>query len=172
MKSPSETMDEIAAVAPIYNNVSYRSLANQGGLVFKTDLKSPQPTQVLYASQEDRGLQWPVQIGGNGTTTLYENGYPAGLAELITPTFTLNEDARDADFPLWFVPGRVLLQQDRESKIVEGRRNTIQRDELVELNPLDAAVLSIEDGGRVVVDMLDGSLAGLAITVGTELVYG
>ena len=37
--SPSETMDEIARVAPIYANVSYRSLANQGGLVFKTDLK-------------------------------------------------------------------------------------------------------------------------------------
>ena len=162
MASPSETMDEIAKVSPIYNNVSYRSLANQGGLVFKTDLKSPQPTQVLYASQEDRGLQWPIQNGGNGTSVLYENGFPTGLAELLTPAFARNEDARDDDFPLWFVPGRVLLQQEREIKIVEGRRNTIQRDELVELNPFDAAGLSIENGGKVVVDMLDGSLAGLA----------
>ena len=162
MKTPSETMDEIAKVAPIYQNVSYRALANQGGLVFKTDLKNPQPTQVLYASQEDRGLQWPVQSAGDGTTILYENGYPSGLAELITPAFVPNEDARDADFPLWFVPGRVLLQQEREIKIVEGRRNTILRDELVELNPSDAAGLSIEDGGRVVVDMLGSSLSGLA----------
>ncbi len=162
MKTPSETMDEIAKVAPIYQNVSYRALANQGGLVFKTDLKNPQPTQVLYASQEDRGLQWPVQSAGDGTTILYENGYPSGLAELITPAFVPNEDARDADFPLWFVPGRVLLQQEREIKIIEGRRNTILRDELVELNPSDAAGLSIEDGGRVVVDMLGSSLAGLA----------
>ena len=162
MKTPSETMDEIAKVAPIYQNVSYRALANQGGLVFKTDLKNPQPTQVLYASQEDRGLQWPVQSAGDGTTILYENGYPSGLAELITPAFVPNEDARDADFPLWFVPGRVLLQQEREIKIIEGRRNTIARDELVELNPSDAAGLSIEDGGRVVVDMLGSSLSGLA----------
>ena len=162
MKTPSETMDEIAKVAPIYQNVSYRALANQGGLVFKTDLKNPQPTQVLYASQEHKGLQWPVQSAGDGTTILYENGYPSGLAELITPAFVPNEDARDADFPLWFVPGRVLLQQEREIKIVEGRRNTILRDELVELNPSDAAGLSIEDGGRVVVDMLGSSLAGLA----------
>ena len=95
-------MDEIAKVAPIYANVSYRSLANQGGLVFKTDLKSPQPTQVLYASREDRGLQWPIQSGGNGTSILYEGGYAARLAEPITPSFVSDEDARDANFPLWF----------------------------------------------------------------------
>ena len=162
LRSPSETMDEIAKVAPIYANVSYRSLANQSGLVFKTDLKSPQPTQVLYASREDRGLQWPIQSAGNGTSILYESGYAARLAEPITPSFVSDEDARDADFPLWFVPGRVLLQQEREIKIVQGRQNTIERDELVELNPTDAASLSIEDGNKVVVDMGIGKLVGLA----------
>jgi len=162
LASPSETMDEIARVAPVYANVSYRNLANQGGLVFKTDLKSPQPTQVLYASREDRGLQWPVQSGNEGTSILYENGFADRRAEPITPAFVSNEDETDTDFPLWFVPGRVLLQQEREINIVEGRRNTIQRDELVELNPADAASLSIEDGGKVVVEMGIGRLAGLA----------
>ena len=160
--SPSETMDEIARVAPVYANVSYRSLENQGGLVFKTDLKSPQPTQVLYASREDRGLQWPMQSGGKGTSILYESGYVGRRAEPITPGFVSDEDAWDVDFPLWFVPGRVLLQQEREIKIIEGRRNTIQRDELVELNPADAASLSIENGTKVVVDMGIGKLVGLA----------
>ena len=160
--SPSETMDEIARVAPVYANVSYRSLENQGGLVFKTDLKSPQPTQVLYASREDRGLQWPMQGGGKGTSILYESGYVGRRAEPITPGFVSDEDAWDVDFPLWFVPGRVLLQQEREIKIIEGRRNTIQRDELVELNPADAASLSIENGTKVVVDMGIGKLVGLA----------
>ncbi len=160
--SPSEIMDEIARAAPVYANVSYRGLANQGGLVFKTDLKSPQPTQVLYASREDRGLQWPVSSGNEGTSVLYENGFADRRAEPIIPVFVSNEDAAEADFPLWFVPGRVLLQQERETNIVKGRNNTIQRDELVELNPADAASLSIEDGGKVVVEMGVGRLAGLA----------
>jgi len=160
--SPSETMDEIARVAPVYAGVSYRGLANQGGLVFKTDLTSPQPTQVLYASREDRGLQWPVQNGGKGTAILYEGGFNERRAEPITPAFAAGEVSDDSDFPLWFVPGRVLLQQDGETKIIKGRRNTIQRDEFVELNPADAAALSIEEGGKVVVEMADGRLAGLA----------
>ena len=160
--SPSETMDEIARVAPMYANVSYRNLANQGGLVFKTDLKSPQPTQMLYASREDLGLQWPVDNNGKGTGTLFEDGFKLRRAEPITSAFVLVENASDTDFPLWFVPGRVLLQQERDINIVKGRANTIQRDELVELNPADAAAMSIEDGGKVMVEMNIGRLSGLA----------
>ena len=162
LTSPSETMDEIARVAPIYAGISYRSLANQGGLVFKTDLTSPQPTQVLYASREDRGLQWPVQNGGKGTPILYEGGFNERRAEPITPAFAVAENGEDPEFPLWFVPGRVLLQQEREINIVKGRRNTIQRDEFVEMNPADAASWSIEEGTKVEVNMTIGRLAGLA----------
>jgi len=161
LSSPSETMDEIARVAPVYANVSYRSLANQGGLVFKTDLKSPQPTQMLYASREDRGLQWPVDKDGNGTPILFEDGFKLQRAEPITPAFVSAENGEDTDFPLWFVPGRVLLQQERDINIVKGRANTIQRDELVELNPADASAMAIEDGGKVVVEMPIGRLSGL-----------
>ena len=160
--SPSETMDEIARVAPMYANVSYRNLANQGGLVFKTDLKSPQPTQMLYASREDLGLQWPVDNYGKGTGILFEDGFKLRRAEPITPAFVLAENASGTDFPLWFVPGRVLLQQERDINIVKGRANTIQRDELVELNPADASAMSIEDGGKVMVEMNIGRLSGLA----------
>ncbi|MDE0719852.1 MAG: molybdopterin-dependent oxidoreductase [Dehalococcoidia bacterium] len=160
--SPSETMDEIARVAPMYANVSYRNLANQGGLVFKTDLKSPQPTQMLYASREDLGLQWPVDNNGKGTGILFEDGFKLRRAEPITPAFVSAENSFDTDFPLWFVPGRVLLQQERDINIVKGRANTIQRDELVELNPADAAAMSIEDGGKVMVEMNIGRLSGLA----------
>ncbi|MQF92333.1 MAG: 4Fe-4S dicluster domain-containing protein [SAR202 cluster bacterium] len=160
--SPSETMDEIARVAPVYAGVSYRSLANQGGLTFKTDLKNPQPTQVLYASREDRGLQWPVQDDGKSTPVLHAGGFKGRKAEPITPAFVSANVESDADFPLWFVPGRVLLQQEREIRIIQGRRNSIQRDEIVELNPVDAASMSIEEGANVVVEMSIGSLVGLA----------
>ncbi|MDA0263199.1 MAG: molybdopterin-dependent oxidoreductase [Chloroflexi bacterium] len=162
LASPSETMDEIAKIAPLYANVSYRSLANQGGLVFKTQLESPQPTQMLYASREDRGLQWPANADGKGTPILYEGGFKERRAEPITPAFVAADNGTDPDYPLWFVPGRVLLQQERDIKIVKGRRNSIQRDEFVELNPADAELLSVQDGSEVEVEMAIGRLAGLA----------
>ena len=160
--SPSETMDEIARVAPVYAGVSYRSLANQGGLTFKTDLKNPQPTQVLYASREDRGLQWPVQDGGKSTPVLHEGGFkdrrrnpsprPSYRPMLNrTPISRCGSCLEES-----------LLQQEREIRIIQGRRNSIQRDEIVELNPVDAASMSIEEGANVVVEMSIGSLAGLA----------
>ena len=162
LASPSATMDEIARVAPVYSGVSYRVLANQGGLVFKTDPTGPQPTQMLYAVREDRGLQWPVQGDGKGTPILFAEGFEHRRAEPITPAFAAATDELDPDFPLWFVPGRVLLQQERDINIVKGRRNSIQRDELVELNPADAAAWSIEEGGKVEIEMTFGKLAGLA----------
>ena len=93
---------------------------------------------------------------------MYEDGFKNRKAEPITPAFVSDADAADTDYPLWFVPGRVLLQQEREIKIIQGRRNSIQRDEIVELNPADAASMDIEEGGKVVVEMAIGRLAGLA----------
>ena len=107
-------------------------------------------------------MQWPVQSGGKGTSILYEGGFQDRKAEPITPSFVAAENGAHPDFPLWFVPGRVLLQQEREIKIVKGRRNSIKRDEFVELNPADAASMSIEDGDTVEVEMEIGRLAGLA----------
>ena len=52
-------MDEIARLVPIYGGISYQRLEEEGGLVLRTNLESPQPTQVLYSSKEHRGIQWP-----------------------------------------------------------------------------------------------------------------
>jgi anaerobic selenocysteine-containing dehydrogenase len=65
-------------------------------------------------------------------------------------------------YPLLFVPGRVLLQSQREIQIVTGRANRIERDELVELSSEDAASLNISEGDRVEVRTPQGSFVGTA----------
>jgi predicted molibdopterin-dependent oxidoreductase YjgC len=151
--NPSETMDEIARLAPIYGGVTYSKLEAQGSLVLRTQFSSPQPTQVLYASKEDRGLQWPCpEAGHSGTATLYDGGFADKKAEPITPEFRVAEPGSYGQNPVWFVPGRVLLQQDRPMEIVKGKRNRIQREEWVEINPADASDWSLEEGDRVTVE--------------------
>ena len=151
--TPSETMDEIARLAPIYGGVSYSKLEAQGSLVLRTQFSSPQPTQVLYASKEDRGLQWPCPDRDHlGTQTLHDGGFADKKAEPITPEFRVADTVADGLFPVWFVPGRVLLQQERPMEIVKGKRNRIQREEWIEINPADGAEWAFEEGAKVTVE--------------------
>ena len=161
--TPAEIMDEIAQVAPIYAGISHKRLENEGKLVLKTQLESPQPTQVLYASRQHRGLQWPCPAADHGgTPTLYSQGFGETKAVPLTPSFYASPPQPPEGFPLWFAPGRVLLQQHREMEVVKGKRNRIKREEWVEVNPDDAATLGIAEGDKVAVETEDQLLPGVA----------
>ena len=161
--TPAETMDEIAQVAPIYAGITHRRLENEGSLVLRTQLESPQPTQVLYASRQHRGLQWPCPTQDHpGTAALYADGFGESRAVPLTPSFFASPPEPQVEFPMWFAPGRVLLQQHREMEVVKGKRNRIKREEWVEVNPDDAARLGIAEGDKVAVETERGLLPGVA----------
>jgi anaerobic selenocysteine-containing dehydrogenase len=53
----------------------------------------------------------------------------------------------DTDYPFVFLPGRILHDPRRELTVeVSGQRNSVKREELLEINPSDAASLGIADG--------------------------
>jgi predicted molibdopterin-dependent oxidoreductase YjgC len=162
-RSSAEVMGEIAQLTPIYSGVSYQRLEAEGRFVLRTSLESPQPTQVLYSGREQPGIQWPcVGPGAPSTPTLYAGGFPAAKAKLETPEFRAAESRADSEFPVWFVPGRVLLQAEREIEVVKARRNRIVRDELVELNPGDAGACAIGEDEEVAVYTKDHRVLGRA----------
>ena len=160
--TPAETLDELAAVASIYGGISHSRLEKEGSLVLRTQLESPQPTQVLYASQQHRGLQWPCPDAEHpGTPALYANGFGDRKAIPLTPSFFALPPEPATGFPLWFAPGRVLLQQHREIEITRGKRNRIMREEWVEVNPRDAAGLDLAEGEKVSVQTAEGQIPGV-----------
>ena len=153
-----QVMEEIASLTPIYGGVSSHRLEEEGKLVLRTNLESPQPTQVLHAGKEYSGIQWPCPAEeAPGTGVLYADGFPQGNAVLETPEFRTVEDAGDLDFPSWLVPGRVLFNQGREMEIIKGKRNQIQREDWVEMNPATATALAMEDGDLVEVHTRTGN---------------
>ena len=156
--TPAETMDEIAQAAPaIYGGVSHRRLEREGALLLRTQLESPQPTQALYAGRQHRGLQWPCpppDATGKphpGTPSLYAGGFAGRKVEPLTPAFNLPVPPPTAEHPLWFAPGRVLLQQHREMEIVKGKRNRIRREEWLELHPYDVANHGLAEGDHAAI---------------------
>ncbi len=148
--SPALVMDEIAGLVPAYGGVSYRRLEAEAVLVARPDPSNPLPIQLLYSDKERPGLQWPCPSPEHGgRPVLYSDGFPGGKARLIAPDFKSVAPPEREDYPLLFVPGRVLLQSERQIEVLKGRQNSIERDELVELNPEDAAGLGINDGEEV-----------------------
>ena len=161
--TPAEVMEELARVAPIYGGVSHERLESEGKLVLRTHLESPQPTQVLYASKQHRGLQWPCYDAQHpGTASLYDGGFSGKKAVMLTPNFSKDAPETLQEYPLWFTPGRVLLQQHREMEVVKGKRNRILREEWVEINPVDAADMDLSEGEKVGIQMSDRLLPGVA----------
>ncbi len=149
-ESPSQVMDEIAALVPQYGGISHRRLEGEVRLVARPDSSNPLPTQVLYSDREDPGIQWPCPSESHaGTPILYTEGFPNGKMNMPVPDFKVvaATDAEDGRF--LYLPGRVLVQSEREIQIVNGKQNQVKRDELVELNPVDAEKLDIHEGDPV-----------------------
>ncbi len=148
--NPAQIMEEIATVAPPYQGVSHPRIETEATLVLKPDPGNPMPTQLLYSEKEHRGLLWPCVDGQpGGTSILYTDGFPNEKARLMVPQFQKVDISGSQEYPFLLVPGRVLLQSDREMEVAKGRLNHIERDEIVELHPEDARGLDIEEGGLV-----------------------
>jgi len=158
-ESPAQVMDEIASLTPIYGGVSHQRLEKEGRLVLRPATSNPLPNQVLYSDKEYRGLQWPCpDPESKGTAILYSDGFPGGKARVMAPQFR-KVSLGDG---LVFVPGRVLLQSHREMEVVKGKQNRIVREELIEVNPQDAASLGIREGDAVKVQVNGHSIQGRA----------
>ena len=147
---PSAVMDEIAGLVPMYGGVSHRRLEAEAILVARPDPSNPLPIQLLYSEKEHNGLQWPCPDDGHGgTAVLYTEGFPNGKARPEVPNFRMAEQPAREGYPFLYVPGRVLLQSQREIEVAKGRLNLINRDELIELSPEDAGSLGVADGDPV-----------------------
>ena len=157
----AEVLDEIGRLVPAYAGISHGRLAAEGILVARPDPSNPLPIQVLYSDKEYRGLQWPCPSEAHaGTARLYEDGFPAERPWLEAPNFRASHQKVEGQ--LLFVPGRVLLQSEREIEVVKGRTNRIIREEWLEFSPADAAALDIAQGDTVEVKTSTRGLRGLA----------
>ncbi len=135
--SPAEIMNEIAKVAPQYGGVSYERL--------------------------DMGtLQWPCPSADNpGTSLLHVDGFPTpdGRARFVPVEQGEVAEPTDADFPLVLSTGRVLyhFHTGTMTRKVSGL-NDIRKEELVEVNPIDARRVGVDDGGVVRITSRRGSV--------------
>ena len=151
-EGPEQALDEIVRVVPEYAGISYRRLLRERIEVATPPDNEPQPTQVMYTGNVLSGIQWPCKDENDaGAPVMYANGFRHGKAAL-QPVAWHPRPARDSQFPMMLAHGRVLIQPGRKPEVVsDGKRNRVEREELLVLNPADAAAVGLVDGQQAVV---------------------
>jgi predicted molibdopterin-dependent oxidoreductase YjgC len=125
-KNPSQIMEEITALTPSYGGMSYARL-------------------------EDGSLQWPCPTEEHpGTPILHTTVFTRGKGKFLPLEYKPPMEQPDEDYPLVLTMERSLYQfhTGTMTRKVKGL-NVLNGEELVQINPVDAGKLGIEDGERV-----------------------
>ncbi len=122
---PSEIMDEIASLTPIYGGISYERI-------------------------ERVGLQWPCcDENDPGTQYLHTGKFsrPNGKAQLVPLTYKKSAEIADDEYPLILTTDRSLYHYHSSTmtRRVEGLEQ-LDSNEWLKLSPSDAAQFGIKDG--------------------------
>lgn len=123
---PSEIMDEIAKLTPMFAGVSYGRL------------------------ESHNGLQWPVPSASHaGTALMHREIFPKGKARLVPVDYLPPGEAPSEDYPFVLTTGRILQHyncgaQTRRTEIMQ-----IVDADVLEMHPSDAARMKVQDGDLV-----------------------
>jgi formate dehydrogenase major subunit len=123
---PSEIMDEIARLTPMFAGVSYSRL------------------------DQPAGLQWPVPTATHeGTSLMHQETFPKGKAHFVAVDYLPPGEAASEVYPFVLTTGRVLQHyncgaQTRRTEILE-----VVDTDVLEMHPADMERLHLDDGAIV-----------------------
>ena len=137
--TPEDLWDELRSLSPMHAGMSYDRLETEGGLQW------PCPTDDHPGSPYLHGWLWDDDLGGRDPS-------PFSLTHHEGPKEHLSDE-----FPLRLTTGRAL---DSYNTGVQsgGFESPIRTGDELDMNPVDAAGLGIEDGERVLVSSPRGSV--------------
>ena len=151
--SPSEIMDEMAALAPSYAGVSYGRLDN------------------------GEQLHWPVKsLTHTGTPILHIEQFTCGKGKFSVCEHLPADELPSKEYPFVLTTGRVLYHW-HGTEMTRRSRGLLEicPEAQIEINPVDAMDLGISDGNRIKVTSLRGvTVASALLTerVSQGLVFG
>jgi len=133
--SPLEIMDEVALVAPIYGGVSFSRL-------------------------ESEDLRWPCRDAGHpGTRILHQGRFSRGRGVFHAVEYRPPAEEPDDDYPYTLTTGRLLFHWHTGTMTRRSETLTDQVNEAyMEINPVDAEALGIEEEDTVRVSSRRGSI--------------
>lgn len=135
-----EVFDEIGQVWPAVAGITYGRLANGG-------------------------IQWPCPTPDHpGTPFLFKGGFPRGKAAFTAVVYNQPRELPDPEFPFLLSTGRNLFQYHTGSMTRRVRElDSASPEAYIEINPLDAKRMKIDNGDMLKVTSRRGSLVVKAL---------
>jgi formate dehydrogenase alpha subunit len=131
---PSEILAELSSVVPEYAGVKYPRI-------------------------EKIGLQVPVwDDQHSGTPFLFSDRFPSGRGKFHPLDYVPVVERPDDEYPFILTTGRVLEHWHGGTMTRHSQLNTLYPEARLEINPVDAALMGIEDGQVLRVSSRRGSL--------------
>jgi len=132
-KNPSEIMDEIAALTPTFNGVSYQRLEEEGS------------------------LQWPCNDEmPNGTPIMHVDGFVRGKGFFAVTEYVATTEKVNKHFPFLLTTGRILSQYNVGAQTRRTPNSDWHDKDVLEVHPHDAQERGISDGNLVKVKSRSG----------------
>jgi len=123
---PSQIMDEIAALTPTFNGVSYQKLEQMGS------------------------IQWPCNDSApDGTPTMHIDGFVRGKGRFMTTEYVATDEKVTRRFPLILTTGRILSQYNVGAQTRRTKNTAWHPEDILEIHPHDAEERGIVDGDWV-----------------------
>jgi formate dehydrogenase alpha subunit len=137
---PEEIMEEIRSLTPIYGGITYERI-------------------------DEAGVQWPCpDTEHSGTPYLYAERFttPGGRGQFTPISYTPSAEVTSHEYPLILTTRRSIFHYHSTMSRKVAGLNTLRGEEQVEINPVDAAGLEIEDGETVKVVSRRGTVRAKA----------
>jgi formate dehydrogenase major subunit len=123
---PAQIMDEIAALTPSFNGVSYDKL------------------------EQHCSLQWPCNDSAPlGTPTMHAEGFVRGQGRFMITQYVPTDEKVNKRFPLILTTGRVLSQYNVGAQTRRTENNRFFAEDRLEIHPQDAEDRGIAEGDWV-----------------------
>ncbi len=159
---PGEAKPDWRIVADIAKKMGAKGFdyANEEEIMAEIASLTPSYGGITYARLENGGIQWPCPTQDHpGTPILHMEkfGTPSGKARLMALSFRDSAELPDDEYPLLLTTDRSLFHYHTGSmtRRVAGLEQ-LASEELLKINPKDAAALGLEDSEMVQVSSRRG----------------
>ena len=163
--APGLAKEDWEIIAGISKKMGYpMAYASAGEIMAEINRVAPSYAGITYDRIENEGIQWPCpDIAHPGTRFLHKDRFSRGLGLFHAIEYLPPAELPDEEYPLLLSTGRVLYHYHTGTMTRLAQGSTERCPEsLVEIHPLDAEKLGLQDGQMVRVTSRRGTLQARA----------